>query len=199
MVDYHKYPDEELVVLLRQQDHSAFNEIYERYWAVLFRHARRMLKDEDQAADLIQDLFTAIWFNAESFQVSTSLAAYLYSGLRNRIIKLINHEKVKVNYLSTLPDFEAEGRSITDDQVRENELKLQIEREIALLPAKMREIFELSRKAHLSYKEIAGQVNISEGTVKKQVYNALKILRLKLGSMFFLIVTHGILLLSRIN
>lgn len=196
MGEYHKYADEELAVLLSNEDHYAFSEIYERYWAVLFRHARRMLKDEDQAADLIQDLFAAIWTNAAAFEIKTSLSAYLYSGVRNRILKLISHEKVKSSYLSTLPDFAAKGHSSTDEMIREKELQLQIEREIALLPEKMREIFELSRKAHLSYKEIADHINISEGTVKKQVYNALKVLRMKLGSFFFLTVMHIILLIG---
>jgi len=56
-----------------------------------------------------------------------------------------------------------------------------IEKEIQALPSKMRQIFELSRKQYLSYKEIAEQLEISEHTVKSQVSNALRILKLKLG------------------
>jgi RNA polymerase sigma-70 factor (family 1) len=199
MADYRKYADEELSILLNKMDHKAFSEIYERYWALLFRHARRMLKDEEQAADLLQDLFTSIWYNAGTVEIKTSLSTYLYSGIRNRIIKLIRHEKVKRNYMFTLVDFLTEGHNSTDEAIREKELRQQIEREIAHLPEKMREIFELSRKSHLSYKEIADQVNISEGTVKKQVYNALKVLRMKLGALFFLMVMHAILLLAKLG
>jgi len=57
-----------------------------------------------------------------------------------------------------------------------------------LLPPKMREIFELSRKEYLSHKEIAEKLGISEQTVSKQVSNALKILRTKLGFFAYLAI-----------
>jgi RNA polymerase sigma-70 factor (ECF subfamily) len=186
MAPYTTLSDAELTVLLKQQDQRAYTVIYERYWALLFRHAGRMLKDEEQAADVIQDLFTVMWTNAETLEINTSLASYLYTSLRNRILKLIRREKVQINYLVTLPDFEKEGHNITDEILREKELQMQIEREIEMLPSKMREIFELSRNAHMSYKQIAEEINIAEGTVKKQVYNALKILRARLGMTFFM-------------
>jgi RNA polymerase sigma-70 factor (ECF subfamily) len=186
MAPYTTLSDAELTVLLKQQDQRAYTVIYERYWALLFRHAGRMLKDEEQAADVIQDLFTVMWTNAETLEINTSLASYLYTSLRNRILKLIRREKIQINYLITLPDFEKEGHNITDEILREKELQMQIEREIEMLPSKMREIFELSRNAHMSYKQIAEEINIAEGTVKKQVYNALKILRARLGMTYFM-------------
>ncbi|PTS99574.1 RNA polymerase subunit sigma-70 [Pedobacter sp. HMWF019] len=186
MAPYTTLSDADLTVLLKQQDQRAYTVIYERYWALLFRHAGRMLKDDEQAADVIQDLFTVMWTNAETLEINTSLASYLYTSLRNRILKLIRREKVQINYLVTLPDFEKEGHNITDEILREKELQIQIEREIEMLPPKMREIFELSRNAHMSYKQIAEEINIAEGTVKKQVYNALKILRTRLGMTFFM-------------
>lgn len=186
MNSYNAFSDAELTVFLKQQDQKAYTAIYDRYWALLFRHAGKMLKDEEQAADLIQDLFTVMWTNAETLEINTSLSSYLYASLRNRILKLIRREKVQINYLTTLPDFEKEGHNITDEALREKELQFQIEKEIAMLPPKMRKIFELSRKAHLSYKQIAEETSIAEGTVKKQVYNALKILRAKLGMLLLM-------------
>jgi RNA polymerase sigma factor (sigma-70 family) len=50
----------------------------------------------------------------------------------------------------------------------------------------MREIFELSRYDNLSHKQISEKLNLSEKTVKKQVNNALKILRVKLGLLAYL-------------
>ena len=52
----------------------------------------------------------------------------------------------------------------------------------------MKEIFILSRKTNLSHKEIAEELGISDATVKKQVNNALKILRSKLGRSFLLVI-----------
>lgn len=50
----------------------------------------------------------------------------------------------------------------------------------------MQEVFSLSRKGYLSHKEIAADLNLSEQTVKKQVNNALRILRTRLGLLVFL-------------
>ena len=77
--------------------------------------------------------------------------------------------------------------SAPDSLVRERDLARRIEAEIQSLPPKMRAVFELSRKEHKSYKEISDYLNISDKTVKKQVNNALHILRTKLTSllMFF--------------
>lgn len=84
-------------------------------------------------------------------------------------------------------DFANQYTEATDHQIRERQLALKIEREISFLPEKMRQIFELHRKEHLTYKEIAEQLDISDKTVKKQVSNALHILRqrLQLVMIFF--------------
>ncbi len=185
---YNTLNDIELTDLLRNGDHVAYTEIYKRYWALLFRNARKMLHDDEEATDVVQEVFTLLWEKASYFHLETSLSAYLYAAVRNKIINIINRQKLKVNYLSSLSSFLEIGSSITDETIRNRELAEQIEKEIALLPPKMRQVFELSRKAHLSYKQIAEEIDISEGTVKKQVHNAIKILRLKLGAFFFLSV-----------
>jgi RNA polymerase sigma-70 factor (ECF subfamily) len=75
--------------------------------------------------------------------------------------------------------------------VREKQLAAIIEREIAALPPKMREVFVLSRKEYLTHKEIAELLGISEQTVSKHVTNALKILRVKLGAVaYILLIIH---------
>ncbi|NLU94880.1 RNA polymerase sigma-70 factor [Chitinophaga sp. Ak27] len=162
---------------------EAFAEIYQRYWLQMFNHARRMLKDPDQASDAVQEVFTKVLEKRGSLVIKTSLAAFVYQGLRNHIINLVEHEKVKALYLQRLQHFQNDGSWSTDERVRANELEALIEKEISLLPEKMRETFILSRNEELSYKEIAARMDISEGTVKKQVYYALKILKGKLSFM----------------
>lgn len=186
MADYRKLQDQQLVHLLQNGSHEAFGEIYKRYWALLYRNARKMLQDDQDATDVVQEVFTLLWERYPVIEVEISLSSYLYSAVRNKIINIINRNKLKNGYAASLQQFLAEGSRVTENEVREREFTIEIEREIANLPDKMRRIFELSRKQHLTYKEIAEEVNVSEGTVKKQVYNALKILRFKLGSYFFL-------------
>ncbi|MDO7743049.1 MAG: sigma-70 region 4 domain-containing protein, partial [Pedobacter sp.] len=79
-----------------------------------------------------------------------------------------------------------------DHRIRERDLATIIEKEISCLPAKMREVFELSRKSHLSHKEIAILLDLSELTVRTQVKKALRILRLKLGLLIYLLILFKI-------
>ena len=181
MAAYRNLDDEELLELLKCSDAVAFEEIYQRYWAILFRHAKRMIPNDDEAKDLIQDLFAVLWQKAPDLTVQSSLSAYLYGMVRYKVFDCIDKRKVRNQHLQSLGDFTQKGEYTTDNTVRENELSKIIEQEIALLPAKMREVFVLSRKSHFSYQQISIKMDISDQTVKKQIYNALKILRLKLN------------------
>lgn len=183
MTAYRDLVDEELLELLKLSDHTAYEEIYRRYWPILFRHARRMLSNDEEARDLVQDLFEVLWNKAADLVVDSSLSAYLYGMVRYKVFDLFDKHKVQKRHLQSLDNFINQGECTTDQTVRANELSRIIEREIELLPVKMRKVFELSRKSHFSYGQISTAMDISDQTVKKQIYNALKILRLKLGSV----------------
>lgn len=170
--------------LVRQHDERAFTEIYNRYKGVLFIHACRMLENTEEAKDVIQDLFTVLWSRRNEILITGSLSSYLYAAVKNRILDQMAKDKSRDRYIDSLAGFMEEGEYITDHQLRENELSRLIEKEVALLPAKMRQIFELSRVSNLSHKEIAAEMNISDKTVKKQISNALIILRKKIDVAF---------------
>jgi RNA polymerase sigma-70 factor, ECF subfamily len=174
-------PDHELIDLLKSGEHAAFIEIYERYWTVLYLHARKILRNEAEAEDVVQEIFSSLWLKRENVFLKSTLSSYLYSSVRYKIFNQIEHKKVISDYLRSLQQFIKEGELITEELYREKELAELIEKEIQALPSKMRQIFELSRKQYLSYKEIAEELEISEHTVKSQVSNALRILKLKLG------------------
>lgn len=185
---YRNLSDEELVELLKFRNQIAFEELYGRYWAILFRHARRMLLNDEEARDLTQDVFTSLWSKAGDLVIGSTISAYLYGMVRYKVIDMIDKRKVQRRHLQSLENFINFGECSTDQTVRENELSRIMEREISMLPAKMREVFELSRKSHFSYHQISTIMDISDQTVKKQIYNALKILRLKLGSICLLLI-----------
>lgn len=188
MNDYRKCSDPELMALISEDDNLAFAEIYQRYKGVLFLHAHRILDSEEEAKDVLQELFTTLWTKRNAIVLKGSLSSYLYGAVRNRIFDLIAHKKVEEKYIRSLATFIDQGEWVTDQELREKELAELIEKEIAGLPPKMREVFELSRKKNLSYQEIANELQISDKTVKKQVNNALQILRGKLDIAFILTV-----------
>lgn len=181
MAAYSAYSDSDLSILLKSGDKEAFTEIYDRYWMTLYLHGRKMLRDDEEAKDIIQELFTQLWNRSSELELTVSLSSYLYKATRNKIFNHIAHKKVINDYQASMIRFMEEGVLITEELLREKELAILIEKEISMLPPKMREVFEMSRKQHLSYKEIGEILGISDHTVKRQVSNALMILRTKLG------------------
>ena len=184
--------DHELVVLLKAGDEIAYTEIYNRYKGILYQHAYKRLHNQQEVDDIIQDLFTTLWTKREALVLKTNLAGYLYTAVRNRILDYISHQQIESAYIISLEKFIEKGVAITDHRVRMNMLQELIEKEIAGLPDKMREIFELSRKSQLSHREIAQKLDLSEKTVKNQVNNALKILRVRIGVLVYCCFLFGI-------
>ncbi|MNJ98903.1 ECF RNA polymerase sigma factor SigW [compost metagenome] len=183
-IDYKQVSDAELVVQLKAGDHAAYSEIYERYSYVLISHAYRKLQDVEEAKDVVQELFTNIWYKRESLNVFR-LDAYLYGTMRNQVLHFMAHQKVITKYTTSLSYYLESGVRSQDSIMVENELLQLFEQELAALPAKMRTVFEMSRGEGLSYKQIAEKLDISDKTVKKQIHNATKIFRKKLRFTLF--------------
>lgn len=184
---YQSYPDTALVSLLKLGDHDAFTEIYDRHAAALYRHAYNVLQDVDTCNDLVQEVFLAMWEKREDVHIS-ALAAYLHRAVRNRALDLISREQVADKYIDSIRGFANRGLWTVDEALREKELLAIIEAEKAKMPPRMRQIYELNRERDLSYREIGEQLAISEKTVKKQVHNALRVIRLKLSSLLNLLL-----------
>jgi RNA polymerase sigma-70 factor (ECF subfamily) len=185
---YQSFTDQTLLTLLRQGDKGAYTVIYDRYKSLLYNHAYKKLGDPEEVKDVLQELFTNLWNKRADIPVAMNLSGYLYTGIRNRVLNLLSHKEVENKYLSSIQRFTPQEDYSTDLAIREKELADLIQKEIDQLPPKMREVFLLSRKENLSHQEIAGQLSISEQTVAKQVTNALRILRLRLGSLFILLL-----------
>ncbi|MGE8293880.1 MAG: RNA polymerase sigma factor [Sphingobacterium sp.] len=181
MNKYKVLTDSNLVSLLKQRDRNAFAEIYDRYSMMIYYKVNQMLRDENAAKDLVQDLFTSIWEKSDLIRDNVGISSYLYVASRNRVLNYIQRGKTKSDYLAEIGKYSLQVSDETLEKLDEKDLMLLITSEIAKLPAKMREVFELSRLEDLSHREIAERLNLSESTVKKQVQNALKILKVRLG------------------
>jgi RNA polymerase sigma-70 factor (ECF subfamily) len=187
MVAYNNLNDFDLVALIREDDHQAYREIYYRYTGILYTHAYSKLQNREEAKDVVQDVFSYLWSKRTTIEFQINISGYLYTSLRNKIFNIIAHKKIEAGYVDSLQVFLDHGKADTDYLTRTNQLKEIIESEVANMPVKMREIFELSRKQLLSHREIALKLGITEKTVKNQVNNALKILRRKLGILNYVI------------
>ncbi|RBQ06880.1 RNA polymerase sigma factor [Pedobacter miscanthi] len=184
---YKSLTDNELFVLIQDGDKCAFEEIYERFNGLLYIYACKMVPDREDARDIVQEIFVYLWSNPD-IKIKSQLSAYLYTAVRYKIFDWLDKNKSRTNYLQSLESFADRGDYVTDNYIREREFASLIEKEVSLLPPKMRLIFEMSRQQHLSQKEIAEILHLSDKTVKKQMSNALKVLRLKLTSFLLLAV-----------
>lgn len=188
MRPYKSYSDSELLDFLKSEDKDAFAEIHNRYWEVMYIHALKMLGEEDDAKDVIQELFATLWIKGKDIVLKASLSGYLYVSVRNRIISIIHQKNIHRDYLNSLSIYAEETRNTTLEQISEKEILKVIEKGIQNLPRKMRNIFELSRYHNLTHKEIANQLDISDKTVKKQIGYAIKIIRLRLDILTRMVV-----------
>lgn len=185
---YDELSDMELVHLLKSSDEAAFNEIYKRFQGLLYVYACRITHEENEAEDIVQEVFIYLWDKRTTLALLDSLSGWLYQAVRYRFFDRLDRRKVRTNYQASLQHFLDQGTYCPDEYMREKELVQLIEKGIAALPSKMQEIFALSRKEQLSHKEIASQLSISEKTVKNQVHNALRILKTRIGMFFSLIL-----------
>ncbi|MFS8617803.1 MAG: RNA polymerase sigma-70 factor [Solitalea sp.] len=174
---YEKLSDDDLLRLLKKDHISAFEEIYNRYWSRLYSAAYKRVKQGEVCQEIIQDLFTSLWLGRKKIAIHSSLANYLLTAVRYKVLNHIEKEMVRRNYRESLPDAFQVSDNSTEETVLLNDLHQQLEMELIQLPEKCRKVFELSRKELKSNKEIALELNISEKTVENHITKALRLLR----------------------
>ncbi len=187
MVDYSKQSDSDLAELLRGGDDAAFKEIYLRYDKLLFLYAFNKLREEEEAKDVVQDVFLWLLKNKQTLDLKTTLSGYLYKSTLNRVFDIFRHKDIVKKYIEAGEYFIEIDSEETDYLIREKDIALRIEQEINAMPPRMKEIYELKRKQYLSTKQIARQLDISENTVSNHLKKASKHLKTKLGVVVYIL------------
>lgn len=174
--------DSALIIRLQSGDHAAYATLYEKFWRSLYIHAYKRVKDEAVAKDIIQTVFINIWQRRETISIHTEIGHYLQGAVRFQVFNHFRSEKLKDKVLeSTLMRFE-EMTSINDLDGY-FELEKLIAGAVALLPDKMKEAY-LLKAAQLSTAEIAQKLNLKEQTVSNHLSEALRRIRIKLGTKY---------------
>ncbi|MNK85354.1 ECF RNA polymerase sigma factor SigE [compost metagenome] len=187
-ISYTTLTDDDLLIHLKNDDHSAFTEIFNRYSTLLYAHAFNKLRNESDSRDVVQEMFMKIWQKRQTIEQGNNLSGYLFIALRNGIFNLIKHKNLVSAYAGNFSKANADSGIYTDTLVREKQFAAMIAAEIANLPPRMRAVFELRRNENLSNKEVAVRLGITESTAADQMKKALRILKTKIG--LILIVVH---------
>lgn len=121
-----------------------------------------------------------LWRRRESLARDSSPQAYLFQSTRNRALNHVRHERVERTGEPEAVGLAAVNAS-APEQLVEEEIEVALRSAVSELPARCREVFELSRTHGLKYAEIATVLGISVKTVEAQMGKALRTLREKLA------------------
>ncbi len=150
--------------------------LYKKFYVLLYRYAQTFLDDEDEAKDVVGDVFQGLW---ESWQDPTEhivpSSSFLYMAVRNRCLDKLRHDKVCDNYANLV---KATQPLTTDGEVEEFEKRItKLRCAIDSLPAYEQMVLRSIYFQHLSYKETAAQLSMSENMVHKHMVKAFRLLR----------------------
>ena len=172
----------ELLDRLSKGEWPAFESIYDALWAKLYLSAYSLLRDQQACEDIVQDIFVQLWVKRENQQID-SLQNYLHSAVRYQVFKVIKSGHVHQELWDDIQQIT--DRNETEDWIHERELSQLFDKAIDELPPKCRQVFIMSRKEHLTIKEIAEKLGITTKTVENHLTYALKQLRSTLGHTLF--------------
>lgn len=180
--------EQEIIGAIRAGNERIFEETFRKYYQSLCNYANSILKEMDEAEEVVQNLFLSIWEKRSELEISISLKSYLYRAVHNHCLNRIKHLKVREEYQQYAVNFYDASYESVSQTVMKNELETKIEEAIKKLPEQCRLIFQMSRFEELKYHEIAEQLELSPKTVENQIGKALKILRIELAEYLPLII-----------
>jgi len=165
---------------LKQGDEKAFEQIFQKFFRPLCYYANQVLKDQEAAQEIVQDLMAALWEKCNRIELNISLKAYLYRSVHNTCLNYIKHLKIRNKYQKHVKNRFHSSKSEFTTLIAESELEDQLSKALEKMPEKFSNVFCMNRFESLKYQEIADKLGISIKTVESYMGHALKFLRMSL-------------------
>ncbi len=176
-----EYSERTVINLIKEGDGRAFEKIFREYFKSLHAYAYTFMKDDEQAEEIVQNVFCRIWEKREQLNPDGSIKAYLYRAVHNESVNYLKHQKTRTAFRVHYNNSEEQTGGEASEKIMVAELDGYIQQALNELPQQCRIIFQMSRFENLKYREIADQLNLSVKTVENQMGKALKVLRTKLA------------------
>lgn len=161
-----------------------FEKLYKLYYPKMFAFAKNYVPANEDAENIVQDVFLTLWERKEEIEISFTLTTYLFTLVKNRCLNFLRHKLIEEEYNNQMKEelgFKLYALEAFDYSYQsEEELQEIIRRALDTLPERCREVFIKSRIEGLKYKEISEELGISVNTVENQMVTALKKLRVAL-------------------
>jgi RNA polymerase sigma-70 factor (ECF subfamily) len=176
--------DLDLVERCRKGDLGAFEEVYRTHARRLYGVAVRMLGNQADAEDMLQEIFLAAHRKMESFRGDSALGTWLYRLAVNLCLDYLRSRTGRaVQLTDALEDEPSLPDASTHSLAARTVTKMDLERALAQLPEGCRTAFVLHDVQGLEHREVAEVMGIAEGTSKSQVHKARMRLRAMLGKV----------------
>jgi RNA polymerase sigma-70 factor (ECF subfamily) len=159
---------------LKEGDQRAFEQIYQLYSERIYGRLIRLLKDEDIASSILQDVFLRIWERRAQIDPDQSFKAYLYKIAENFVYdyfrKVARDKKLQVKLRAAAAEYYDE----LEENIFRKEYEALVSEAILKLPPQRQKVFLLCRIEGKSYEEAAGLLGVSVSTVSNQLVKATK-------------------------
>lgn len=175
--------DELLLKLLRISDAEAFETIYERHWMRVYQLALSKVRHAETAEDLTQQIFVSLWERRQTLDIS-SLDAYLATAVKYKVISHFE-SRYHRSVVTGLELVDVHADPATEESLDHADLARAVEKAMAQLPAKTKEVFQLRRLHDHSVREIAERLGISEKAVEYHVTRSLRVMRHELRDYLY--------------
>ncbi len=165
---------------LRNGNHFAYERIFSIWYEPLCRYACSIVRDMNEAEDIVQKTFCKLWDRRKDITIRTSVKSYLYRMVHNSCLNKIQQVNTRAEHHQQYAHVVPSTVENTANKVLYNELEREILKAIDALPPQCKKVFEMSRFQQLSYAEIAKALDISTNTIENHMSKALKLLRTNL-------------------
>jgi RNA polymerase sigma-70 factor (ECF subfamily) len=162
---------------------TEFEQAFRDYFTLLTNIAFSVVKEEDTAKDIVQQVFLKLWHKKETLEIRNQLKSYLHRAVINTSINFLERNK-KIKLEADISSLEIHQSYIEPDDSRTANIEMSVKTAIDSLPEKCRLVFSLSRFSEMRNKDIAQSLGISVKAVEKHIGRALKELRIKLEPVY---------------
>ncbi|MDR2414906.1 MAG: RNA polymerase sigma-70 factor [Odoribacteraceae bacterium] len=179
-------PARELIARLNTKETRAFEEVFHAYYASLCFFASKIVKDEEAARDVVQEVFIYFWERNLAFENMAAVKSCLYTSVHNRALNYMEKQNNRKRIRASLDVTDREEDFLLH-QVEADLFKMLFDA-ISELPAQCREVFTLSYLEQKEVREVARILNVAETTVKTHRRRAKEFLRTRLRGVDFLLL-----------